>query len=149
MAELDSYTEASPSGTGVHVLVFGELPPGGGNKKGQVEMYGSGRYFTCTGQHLPGTPLTVNDRTEALASVHARLIGTDDPQADTPSKPTEPLALDDEKLLATARNNADFGCGRCEDDSAAIWLFAVTWASGVAATWPAWTPCSDSGATAK
>jgi len=104
VAELDSYTEASPSGTGVHVLATGDLPEGR-RRKGPVEVYGPGspRYFTVTGEHLPGTPTTVNERTEALASVHARLIGTDDPQADTPSKPTEPLALDDEKLLATAR----------------------------------------------
>lgn len=126
VAELDSYTEASPSGTGVHVLVFGDLPPGR-RRKGQVEVYGPGspRYFTVTGEHLPGTPTTVNERTEALASVHARLIGTDDPQADTPSKPTEPLALDDEAILAkarSARNGADFSRlwegGYPEDDSA-------------------------------
>jgi len=126
VAELDSYTEASPSGTGVHVLVFGDLPPGG-RRKGAVEVYGPGspRYFTVTGQHLPGTPLTVNPRTDALASVHARHIGTDAPQADTPNKPTEPLDLDDEELLAkarSARNGPDFARlwegGYPEDDSA-------------------------------
>lgn len=125
VAELDSYAEASPSGTGVHVLVTGELPPGGGNRKGRVEMYGSGRYFTVTGEHLPGTPLTVNDRTDALASVHARHIGTNTPKADAPPRPTEPLDLDDEELLAkarSARNGPDFARlwegGYPEDDSA-------------------------------
>jgi len=126
VAELDSYTEASPSGTGVHVLLLGDLPEGR-RRKGRVEVYGPGspRYFTCTGQHLPGTPLTVNPRTEALASVHARLIGTEAPQADAPPRPTEPLALDDEELLVkarSARNGADFSRlwegGYPEDDSA-------------------------------
>jgi len=126
VAELDSYTEASPSGTGVHVLATGDLPEGR-RRKGPVEVYGPGspRYFTVTGEHLPGTPTTVNERTEALASVHARLIGTEAPQADAPPRPTEPLDLDDEELLVkarSARNGADFSRlwegGYPEDDSA-------------------------------
>jgi hypothetical protein len=49
---LDSYTEVSPSGTGLHILLRGTLPPGG-RRKGAVEMYAEGRYFTVTGQqHL-------------------------------------------------------------------------------------------------
>jgi putative DNA primase/helicase len=36
--DLDSYTEVSPSGRGVHVLIRGELPPGR-NRKGRIEMY--------------------------------------------------------------------------------------------------------------
>jgi primase-polymerase (primpol)-like protein len=36
--ELDSYTEISPSGTGVHILVRGELPSGR-NRKGRFEVY--------------------------------------------------------------------------------------------------------------
>ena len=53
--ELDSYTEISPSGTGVHILVRGELPEGR-NRKGRFETYDRGRYFTVTGKHLAGTP---------------------------------------------------------------------------------------------
>jgi primase-polymerase (primpol)-like protein len=53
--ELDSYTEISPSGTGVHVLVRGTLPAGR-NRKGRFEAYDRGRYFTVTGRHLAGTP---------------------------------------------------------------------------------------------
>jgi putative DNA primase/helicase len=40
--ELDSYTEVSPSGTGVHVLLRRELPPGR-NRKGHFEAYDNGR----------------------------------------------------------------------------------------------------------
>ena len=40
----DSYTEISPSGTGVHIIIRGKLPPGG-NRKGQVEMYDRARFF--------------------------------------------------------------------------------------------------------
>ena len=57
---LNSYTEISPSGTGVHILIKGTVPPGGNSKGlaggGKVEMYSQGRYFTMTGHHLGGTP---------------------------------------------------------------------------------------------
>ena len=53
--DLDSYTEISPSGSGLHILVHGELPPGR-RRRGRVEMYSDGRYFTVTGEHVEGTP---------------------------------------------------------------------------------------------
>lgn len=48
---MNSYTEVSPSGTGVHIFVKGALPAGG-RKKGKIEMYREGRFFTVTGRHL-------------------------------------------------------------------------------------------------
>jgi hypothetical protein len=48
--KLDSYTELSPSGTGVHVIVTGAY--GGGNKKGDKEVYDRTRYFAFTGKVL-------------------------------------------------------------------------------------------------
>lgn len=64
--ELDSYTEFSPSGRGLHVLARAELPPGG-RRKGRVEMYDRGRFFTVTGRHLPGTPRGIEERTGAAS----------------------------------------------------------------------------------
>lgn len=49
--KLDGYTELSPSGTGVHIIVRGALPPGR-RRKGPIEMYDSGRFFTMTGKML-------------------------------------------------------------------------------------------------
>jgi putative DNA primase/helicase len=70
--ELNSYTEVSPSGTGVHILCRGELPAGR-RRKGQVEMYSEGRFFTITGHRL--TNRDVEDRTAELAALHARIYG--------------------------------------------------------------------------
>jgi len=53
--DLDSYTEVSPSGTGLHILVRGFLPPGR-RRRGPIEMYAGGRYFTVTAEHVEGTP---------------------------------------------------------------------------------------------
>src|SRR5215208_1770448 len=50
--ELDSYTEISPSGTGVHILIRATLSEGR-NRKGRFEAYDRGRYFTVSGRHLP------------------------------------------------------------------------------------------------
>jgi putative DNA primase/helicase len=47
----NSYTEASPSGTGVRIFVKGKLPAGG-RKKGNIEIYSTGRYLTLTGRVL-------------------------------------------------------------------------------------------------
>jgi putative DNA primase/helicase len=51
---LDGYTELSPSGSGVHIIVRGELS-GGGNRKGSLEMYDKKRFFTMTGHVLGET----------------------------------------------------------------------------------------------
>ena len=43
------YAEASPSGTGVHIIVRGKAP---NKKRGPIEAYSSERFFTVTGEKL-------------------------------------------------------------------------------------------------
>jgi len=75
MSMLSSYTEYSPSGTGVHILCKGTLPPGG-CRRGFIEMYEKGRYFTVTGNVL--FQLTkLNERTKEAAFIHAKYIARD------------------------------------------------------------------------
>ena len=50
-AAVDGYVEVSPSGTGVHIIVEGTVR-GGGMRKGPIEMYSRGRFFTITGELL-------------------------------------------------------------------------------------------------
>jgi putative DNA primase/helicase len=73
IAALSSYTEISPSGTGVHVLLRGDLPAGG-RRKGKIEIYAERRYFTLTGARVPGTPATIEVRSAELAALHAQLF---------------------------------------------------------------------------
>ena len=47
--EFDSYTEVSPSGTGLKIFLKGQLS-GGGIKTKHVEVYDRTRYFTVTGE---------------------------------------------------------------------------------------------------
>jgi putative DNA primase/helicase len=45
----DSYTELSATGTGLHVIVRGDVP---NRRKGEVEVYSSKRFFTVTGHFV-------------------------------------------------------------------------------------------------
>lgn len=51
--DLDSYTEISLSGTGLHVIAKGVLPPGR-HRKDKIELYNRLRYFTITGHIFEG-----------------------------------------------------------------------------------------------
>lgn len=46
-----SYTEVSPSGNGLHIIVKGKIP-GSRRRKGNIETYDSGRFFTMTGKNI-------------------------------------------------------------------------------------------------
>lgn len=100
---LGSYTEISPSGTGLHVIVKGTLLPGG-RRKGSFEFYDSRRYFTITGDLLPGCRGTIEERTEVLRDLHREIFGT--PQEVTPPTPNHPMSatavVGDEDILSRA-----------------------------------------------
>ena len=107
---LNSYTEVSPSGRGVHIFVTGELPAGRRRTKG-IELYGRARYFTVTGRHVAGTPLTVEARSLELAALHLHVFGSakpvEVPLRANPKRSAEPHAstsLSDEALLARMRD---------------------------------------------
>jgi primase-polymerase (primpol)-like protein len=69
----DSYTELSPSGTGAHILISAKLG-GRGRRSGKIEIYDSGRYFTITGKHLSGTPLSIHNRQRTLDEVSSEVF---------------------------------------------------------------------------
>src|SRR5215204_2271305 len=109
--ELDSYTEVSPSGTGVHILLRAELPDGR-NRKGPVEIYSHGRYFTVTGKHLEGTPRTIENRQEQTLALRRRVLG--EPVSSNGHEKTHSVAssdLSDQEIImkaAAAENGQKF-----------------------------------------
>lgn len=64
---LDSYTEYSPSGKGLHIFVKGDIPVDG-RKKGFIKMYKAKRYFTITG-NVYGIVKPINQRTEQVIRI--------------------------------------------------------------------------------
>lgn len=104
---LQSYTERSPSGIGLHTIAKG-LKPGAKCRTGPYELYDRGRYFTITGHVISDLPNDVAERTAEIAAVYASLFPNG---ADAPASPTSPTSLPDRELLAkarAARNGAKF-----------------------------------------
>jgi putative DNA primase/helicase len=103
VAAFDSYTEVSPSGTGLHIFVKATLP-GRNNRKGPVEMYESRRYFTLTGEHLDGTPTDIHERQDVLERLYRHVFEDEKPADETNGhRPrTASLDVDDEDLLELA-----------------------------------------------
>jgi len=105
--ELDSYTEFSPSGTGLHVLLRAELPPEG-NRRARIEIYDRGRFFTVTGRRLRGTSHLVEERQEQLSALHDRLFSPR--ERDVPErqgKVASDNSLDDAEVLRKAASAAN------------------------------------------
>jgi hypothetical protein len=102
---LDTYTEVSQSGRGIHCIAKGKLPPGG-RKCNRVEMYDANRYMALTGW-VWNSFRPIRECTETLAELHRDAF----PEAPKPAHPS-PVTLhdtgnapsDDEELLAKAFN---------------------------------------------
>jgi primase-polymerase (primpol)-like protein len=83
--DLNSYSEISPSGTGVKVLLLVDrvpqlqghkrviAPSDGDGKAQQVEVYATGRYFALTGQWLDFTPDEITNGTEGFERLASTL----------------------------------------------------------------------------
>lgn len=106
--KLYSYTEITPSGRGVHIIVKGKIP-GSRRRNGNVEMYQDGRFFTMTGNHFKDSPTTIEDRQKEIKSFYYNVFGTEEIN----SKPveTKPTLLSDSEVLeraTSAKNGKKF-----------------------------------------
>lgn len=110
---LDSYTEGSPSGTGLHIICRGFLP-NLGNKSTDVaglkelELYDQARYFTMTGRIVDGYGDSVEQRAQELYNLCEEVFGEEKPQ---PVGTAEPVNVEDETLIEkakTAKNGDKF-----------------------------------------
>ena len=77
---LDTYTEISPSGTGLRTIGLGSKPSYARSKNTKTgdELYDCKRFLSITGHRLDGSPSTVNECTDALAKVYTEIFGEDD-----------------------------------------------------------------------
>lgn len=109
---MHSYTEISPSGTGLHILWRGTkagpscrkaLAPGMG-----LEMYDGGRYFTVTGRSWHDPPLPLAERTAEAAAIYHKYLDKPKPAASTaaqarPVQPRPAGVLQDAQILEKAK----------------------------------------------
>ena len=85
--KLSSYTELSPSGTGLHIIVKANIV-GSGRRGTGLEIYSAGRYFTITGKHLAGTPDGIEERQSELDGIVREQFRPD--RNESEAKATEP-----------------------------------------------------------
>ena len=121
---MDSYTEISPSGNGIHILYTndGNTYPERRKKKlidetQILEMYQTNRYFTVTGDVLDGYD-TVAERTAAATQVYNTYMKDSEPEETTPQSRKKIPALHstsatlgDNEIIekaAVAKNGAKF-----------------------------------------
>lgn len=103
--KLNSYTEMTPSGDGLHIWIRGSKPEGSRCKvsnfdgKGtDIEIYDSGRYFTMTGEH--GKETSIHERQQELEDVLKQIT----PTKVVPIKqPDIKLSLSDREILEKCR----------------------------------------------
>ena len=113
---LQSYTEISKSGNGIHIICKGKLPEGS-RRKGGVEMYSEGRYFICTGNIYNEQYTEIKDCTESVKILHQKYLPTAVPKAEVHRQVV--VDLDDAEIIDKARN--------CKTGSLFTMLYAGDW----------------------
>lgn len=98
---LQSYTEYSKSGDGVHIICKGVLPDGS-RRRGHVEMYSTGRYFIMTGKHYNEDYVEIKDCTESVKILHNKYLYTERPEV--LPRIVHQLDLSDNEIVDKARN---------------------------------------------
>ena len=88
--EIDSYTEISQSGKGLHIFGFGDALPEYMNKSNDIEIYDTGRYIALTGK-VYNEYNSVNNRQDALTLFTQKYIPLNNKttkKTDSSSKPS-------------------------------------------------------------
>ncbi len=104
-----SYTEFSPSGNGLHIILKGKLS-GHGRKHGNIEMYDRNRFFTFTGNVMEGCPDEVVECQEALLDFHRQHF-SEPAKIKTATTPRHKHRFEDNSIIQkaiSAANGAKF-----------------------------------------
>lgn len=82
--QLCSYTEISPSGTGLRILAAGEIPEDWNNHDVGIEIYAGNeaRFLTVTGEHVPGTPTDIRTPSGEVFATLAKRFAKERKKAD-------------------------------------------------------------------
>lgn len=105
--KLDSYTEVSPSGTGVKVFLYGKKPLGPCNTTEEIdfqklEIYSEARFFTVTGRSL-GKRTSLQPRQPELEAVFSSFLSNfEKSKKETGAGEPKDLPLDDKLIQAKA-----------------------------------------------
>lgn len=108
---IGSYTEVSPSGTGVHILAYADPRTTGvvgrADHRRGIEVYNHGRYFTVTGNQVGDSGIA--DRTDEVASLVSERFPSESPESSF-SRQVARLARD--QVARRANETTSFNVGR-------------------------------------
>lgn len=113
---LQSYTEFSTSGTGIHIICKGALPDGQ-RRKGKIEMYQEKRYFIMTGKVYDERYTQIVDCTETIKVLHHKYLYTPTPKA--LPRTVEKINMSDQDVIDKARS--------CKTGSLFQLLYSGSW----------------------
>jgi putative DNA primase/helicase len=100
---MGSYAEYSVSGTGIHVIAKGKLPVGG-RRKGNVEMYDSGRFFAMTGNIASEYRTVVDDDYGHVRYLHNKYIAKSEVSERKPI-PEQTVDIPEDEIIRIACNS--------------------------------------------
>ena len=119
VALLNSYTEVSPSGTGVKILCQGQVP-GKRHRNDNIgispwsteiglEIYDkdSPRFFTVTGHHVEGTPAGIEARSAQIEGLYQRFLRHLEMEGSLKTAAKGPVPENIEQIVAVASNAAN------------------------------------------
>ena len=104
VAALGGYVEFSPSATGLHIIVRGQIPRGRHTLKtpwgDELAVYDRGRFFTMSGEGRLGAHDEIPEAQEALSALVAYYFPEGErPRVDAPVARSQPVSGDDAGVL--------------------------------------------------
>ncbi len=113
--EANSYSEVTPSGTGVRIFIDGRWRHPehrteglGSAGKGSLEIY-SEWFFAITGDHLRGTPRKIERRSDVISQLHTRFFAPSEPSGSSTIRTAAAVTNNDDAALIEKARSAENG----------------------------------------
>lgn len=105
----NTYMEVSQSGTGIHAIFKGKIP-GKRRRKGNYEMYQTGRFFALTGNNIIPDPTIKSMSDDEMKALYEFLFGKDNVvQLHSETDNITPVDLSVVEIIKRAENSAKTG----------------------------------------
>lgn len=105
----NTYMEVSQSGTGIHAIFKGKIP-GKRRRKGNYEMYQTGRFFALTGNNIIPDPTIKSMSDDEMKTLYEFLFGKDNiVQLHSENDNITPVDLSVAEIIKRAENSAKTG----------------------------------------
>lgn len=100
--QMQSYTEISQSGDGIHIICKGSLPVGPRRKQG-IEMYDGNRFFVMTGNKIGN--YEIEECTERVLPLYNKYLAKEKGKKIEEPIVSKPILLSDNEILNKAQNS--------------------------------------------